>query len=62
MEKRSDRMGSLMAVSFVDKHFGSCEPSRCNWPQRALPGVDSKGVKKTCRPGDTRDVNGGVAV
>jgi hypothetical protein len=51
-----------MEVSFVDEHFSpaSMKPWSCS--QSACSDVDFKGVNKTWKPGDTRDVNGGVDV
>ncbi|CBY00976.1 predicted protein [Plenodomus lingam JN3] len=62
MENRSDNMGSLMDDSFVDVHFKSALKIVCNCSHSAFSGVESKGVKKTWRPGETRDVKGGVAM
>lgn len=60
MLKRSDRMGILMELSAVDKQSSSAFMNACSCSHRACGGVDLRGVNKTCRPGVTRDVNGGV--
>jgi hypothetical protein len=62
MEKRSDRTGILIELSFVVVHFKSWDTKECRASHNAFSGVLANGVKKTCKPGETRDVNGGVAV
>lgn len=61
MAKRSDKMGSLVVVSLVVEHFRSGETIECSAEQSKSSGVLASGVKNACRPGETRDVNGGVA-
>jgi hypothetical protein len=60
MLKRSESTGSLMEVSLVVEHFSPASIKACSCSHRAISGVDLRGVNKTCRPGDTRDVKGGV--
>jgi hypothetical protein len=62
MLKRSESTESLMEVSLVVEHFRPASMNACSCSHRAGSGVDLRGVNKTCRPGDTRDVNGGVDV
>jgi hypothetical protein len=62
MLKRSDSVGSLIEVSLVEEHFTSEPTTSCSCRHSSSSEVESDGVKKMCRPGDTRDVNGGVEV
>jgi hypothetical protein len=60
MLNRSDKTGSLIELSLWEEQFKPALMKACSCPHSASLGVDSRGVKSTCRPGDTRDVNGGV--
>lgn len=60
MVKRSDRMGSLIELSLVDEQFRPAFINACSCSHRACGGVVFSGVNRTCSPGVTRDVNGGV--
>lgn len=57
---RSDRTGSLIELSLVEVQFRPAFTKACNCSHSASSGVDVRGVNRTCRPGETRDVNGGV--
>lgn len=60
MVKRSDRTGSLIELSVVEVQFSPAFTKACNCSHSASSGVDWRGVNNTCRPGETRDVKGGV--
>jgi hypothetical protein len=62
MLKRSERTGSLMEVAFVEEHFNPASMKAWRCSHSACSAVDFRGVNKTWRPGDTRDVKGGVDV
>jgi hypothetical protein len=62
MVKRSDKTGSLVELSLVEVQFKLASMNACRCSHSACSGVSLRGVNKTCRPGDTRDVNGGVEV
>lgn len=62
MLNRSESTGSLMELSSVEEHFNPASTKACNCSHRACSGVDLSGVNRTWRPGDTRDVKGGVEV
>jgi hypothetical protein len=57
-------MGILVELVDVDAHLGSKfahEGTRKRITEHsASSDVSDRGVKKTCRPGEIRDVNGGV--
>jgi hypothetical protein len=61
MEKRFESIGSLVEVSFVDEHFRSCPNALWRRSHNRPSAWSLCGVKKTCRPGVTRDVKGGIA-
>jgi len=60
IEKRSERTGIFVELDDVDEHFRSEEMREWRLEHSASSGVSDRGVKKTCRPGETRDVNGGL--
>ena len=49
-----------MELDDVDEHFRSEEMKEWRLEHSASSGVSDRGVKKTCRPGEARDVKGGV--
>jgi hypothetical protein len=60
MLNRSDKTGNLIELSLVEVQFKLASTNACSCSHSASSGVVLRGVNKTCRPGDTRDVNGGV--
>jgi hypothetical protein len=62
MLKRSDRTGSLIELALVEVQFTPASTNACSCSHSASSGVDLRGVNRMCKPGETRDVNGGVEV
>jgi hypothetical protein len=62
MLKRSEMAGSLMDVSLAEEHFALRSNTLWICSQNVSSVAASEGVKKMCRPGETRDVKGGVEV
>jgi hypothetical protein len=52
----------LVELEDIEEHFKSGEMKEWSPEHSASSGVSGRGVKKTCKPGETRDVNGGVDV
>lgn len=51
-----------MKLSSVEVQMRPASTNACSCSHSASPDVDFSGVNKTCRPGETRDVKGGVDV
>jgi hypothetical protein len=49
-----------MELSLVEVQLSPASTKACICSHSASSVVDFSGVNKTCRPGETRDVNGGV--
>jgi hypothetical protein len=62
MVKRSDRTGSVIELWLVEVQFKLASTNAWSCSHSSCSGVVLRGVNKTWRPGDTRDVNGGVEV
>jgi hypothetical protein len=50
----------LIAVSLDEVHFSSSPKTSCTSLHNRAPFESPEAVKKTCSPGDTRELNGGV--